>query len=66
MFEKNKIFTKEEFQNYWGDGYYDVFNYGVGIQRVCEVALYPFFDKNKTATENNVTALKIGLMFYIL
>lgn len=28
--------------------------------------LNPFFDKNKTATENNVTALKIGLMFYIL
>lgn len=28
--------------------------------------LNPFFDKNKTATENNVTTLKIGLMFYIL
>ena len=28
--------------------------------------LNPFFDKNKTTTENNVTTLKIGLMFYIL
>lgn len=28
--------------------------------------LNPFFDKDKTATENNVTTLKIGLMFYIL
>jgi hypothetical protein len=28
--------------------------------------LNPFFDKNKTATENDVTTLKIGLMFYIL
>jgi SAM-dependent methyltransferase len=51
MFEKNKTFTKEEFQNFWGDGYYDNFNYGVGIQKVCEVALYPFFDKSKIALE---------------
>jgi len=28
--------------------------------------LNPFFDKNKTTTENDVTTLKIGLMFYIL
>lgn len=28
--------------------------------------LNPFFDKNKTTTENNVTTLKIGLMFYVL
>ena len=28
--------------------------------------LDPFFDKDKTTTENNVTTLKIGLMFYIL
>jgi hypothetical protein len=28
--------------------------------------LNPFFDKDKTATENKVTTLKIGLMFYIL
>jgi hypothetical protein len=28
--------------------------------------LNPFFDKNKTTTENNVTTLKIGLMFFIL
>lgn len=28
--------------------------------------LNPFFDKNKTTTENNVTTLKIGLIFYIL
>ena len=28
--------------------------------------LNPFFDKDKTTTENNVTTLKIGLIFYIL
>lgn len=28
--------------------------------------LNPFFDKNETAVENNMTTLKIGLMFYIL
>lgn len=28
--------------------------------------LNPFFDKDKTTTENNVTTLKIGLMFYVL
>ena len=28
--------------------------------------LNPFFDKDKTTTENNVTTLKIGLVFYIL
>lgn len=28
--------------------------------------LNPFFDKNKTAIENNVTTLKVGLIFYIL
>lgn len=28
--------------------------------------LNPFFDKNKTTTENDVTTLKIGLIFYIL
>lgn len=28
--------------------------------------LNPFFDKNKTGTENEMTTLKVGLMFYIL
>ncbi|MQP25168.1 outer membrane beta-barrel protein [Flavobacterium sp. LMO8] len=28
--------------------------------------LNPFIDENKTASENNVTSLKVGLMFYIL
>ena len=28
--------------------------------------LNPYFDKDKTAAENNMTTLKIGLMFYIL
>ena len=28
--------------------------------------LNPYFDKDKTAAENNMTSLKIGLMFYIL
>ncbi len=36
-------FTKDFFQKAWGEsGYYEDFAYGVGIDRVCEVALYPF------------------------
>lgn len=37
--------NKEFFQRSWGpDGYYEKFSYGVGIDKVCEVALYPFFN----------------------
>lgn len=44
--------NKEFFQRTWGpDGYYEKFSYGVGIDKVCEVALNPFFDKEKVAIE---------------
>jgi SAM-dependent methyltransferase len=44
--------NKEYFQRTWGDGgYYEDFSYGVGIDRVCEVALYPFLDKSKHVLE---------------
>lgn len=44
--------NKEFFQRTWGpDGYYEKFSYGVGIDKVCEVALYPFFNKSKIALE---------------
>lgn len=36
-------FSKEFFKQAWGkDGYYENFSYGVGIDKVCEVCLYPF------------------------
>lgn len=51
----NKIgmdFTKEFFQNAWGEGgYYENFSYGVGIDNVCKVSLYPFFNSFHTALE---------------
>lgn len=51
----NKIgmdWTKEFFQNAWGEeGYYEHFSYGVGIDKVCEVALNPFFNHNHHALE---------------
>lgn len=40
-------FSKEFFQRTWGEeGYYETFSYGVGIDKVCEVALYPFLKGN--------------------
>ena len=50
---KNKNdFTKDFFQTAWGEeGYYECFSYGEGIDKVCEVGLNPFFDKNKNALE---------------
>src|SRR5688500_4143099 len=48
----NEDFTKEFFQQAWGkNGYYENFNYGVGIDRVCEISLIPFFDGSKDALE---------------
>jgi len=45
-------FGKEFFQNSWGpDGYYENFSYGVGIDKVCEIALNPFFRHDNTALE---------------
>lgn len=42
----NQDFTKEFFVRTWGpDGYYENFSYGVGIDRVCEVAVYPFVNE---------------------
>src|SRR5688572_5875873 len=41
----NKDFSKQFFTQSWGpDGYYENFSYGVGIDKVCEVALYPFIN----------------------
>jgi cyclopropane fatty-acyl-phospholipid synthase-like methyltransferase len=49
---ENKNFTKEFFQKAWGpEGYYENFNYGLGIEAVCEVALYPFLSIDKKALE---------------
>jgi cyclopropane fatty-acyl-phospholipid synthase-like methyltransferase len=48
----NQDFNKEFFQRSWGkDGYYEEFSYGVGIENVCKLALYPFLDPNKKALE---------------
>jgi cyclopropane fatty-acyl-phospholipid synthase-like methyltransferase len=45
-------FTKQFFQKAWGEtGYYETFSYGVGINRVCEVALNPFFNPDHHALE---------------
>lgn len=45
-------FTKEFFQTSWGEsGYYENFSYGVGIEKVCEKCLYPFFNLNHNALE---------------
>lgn len=45
-------FDKEFFIKSWGvDGYYENFSYGVGIDKVFEVALNPFMDINKVALE---------------
>lgn len=43
--------NKEFFQRSWGEGYYEYFSYGVGIEKVMEVSLKPFFDKSKMAVE---------------
>lgn len=48
----NKDFTSDFFQDAWGkDGYYEEFSYGVGITKVCQSALYPFFNQEHTALE---------------
>lgn len=47
-------FTKSFFTQSWGkDGYYENFSYGVGIEKVCEVCLYPFIN-------STVRVLEIG------
>jgi SAM-dependent methyltransferase len=45
-------FDKTYFQRVWGSGgYYEVFSYGMGIDKVCEVGLTPFLSLDKTALE---------------
>jgi|SRR5688572_15925966 len=40
------MFTKEFFQQAWGEGgYVEPFSYGVGYHKVCEVGIYPFLGK---------------------
>lgn len=42
--------TKEFFQTAWGEGYYENFSYGVGIDQVCEKCLFPLI-KDKEVLE---------------
>lgn len=43
---------KTFFQQAWGKyGYYEYFSYGVGIDKVCEVALTPFLSEENNALE---------------
>lgn len=47
-------YDKSFFIQSWGkDGYYENFSYGVGIEKVCEVCLYPFVN-------STVRVLEIG------
>jgi|GEM_PF-2818684 len=49
---ENKNFTKDFFQLAWGaEGYYENFNYGLGIESVCDVSLTPFLSLKKNALE---------------
>lgn len=48
----SKDFTKQFFIQSWGeDGYYENFSYGVGIDKVCDLCLYPFININKEVLE---------------
>lgn len=47
----NADFSKEFFQQSWGEGYYEHFSYGVGIDTVCERCLYPFINANTDVLE---------------
>lgn len=45
-------FSKDFFKKAWGDeGYYEEFSYGVGIEKVCSISLYPFFNPDSNALE---------------
>jgi SAM-dependent methyltransferase len=45
-------FSKEQFQNFWGtNGYYENFQWGVGIDKVVEVSVEPFYNLEKVALE---------------
>lgn len=62
----NNDFDKEFFQRTWGKfGYIEPFSYGVGYQKVYEVAIDPFISTDKTALEigpggGTFTQLMIG------
>lgn len=43
--------SKAYFQKAWGNGYYEHFSYGVGIDRVFETCVTPFVSQDKTALE---------------
>lgn len=49
----NVDFDKEFFVRTWGTGYYEQFSYGVGIEKVCQLCLYPFVN-------STVRVLEIG------
>ncbi len=45
-------FSKDFFQEAWGkDGYYEHFNYGVGIEKVIELSLAPFLSMDRQVLE---------------
>jgi SAM-dependent methyltransferase len=44
-------FSKKQFQDFWPGGYYENFGWGVGIEKVIEVSMAPFYDKEKVALE---------------
>lgn len=45
-------FTKDFFQTAWGNGgYTEEITYGVGMDKICELCLYPFVDKTKSVLE---------------
>jgi SAM-dependent methyltransferase len=43
--------SKAFFQKAWGEGYYEHFSYGVGIDNVFEKCVVPFCSQDKTALE---------------
>ena len=43
----NDGWTKSLFQKAWGkDGYVENFSFGIGIDKVCELSMYPFLRGN--------------------
>lgn len=44
-------FSKQFFIDSWPDGYYENFSYGVGIDTVCKICLYPFVNSTVRVME---------------
>lgn len=61
----NDNFKAKEIANQLQYGVYIAFGFNIWNPYIY-YGLNPIFDKNKTTLENNVTALNIGLKFYIL